>query len=375
VPALDGIRGIAILWVMGMHFIPRPQRSIAESYMWAVPDMGWMGVDMFFVLSGFLITGILWDTKGTDRWLRKFYARRTLRIVPLYFLFLAFLFLVLAPLLADSRPEDVATLRGNAVWYWTYTLNLLQAFEGPDGVVLFTGHLWSLAIEEQFYLLWPWAVLTLSRRRLMSVCVLLLAVGVILRHEVTADWIVMPTRFTLTRWDGIVVGSLLALWMRGPNGWAALPRPAVMRRLAAASLPLVVYVQVVVIGPLPRLFSPFYPLFYTAAFAALIAYAATARTAGILDSRFLRTFGKYSYGLYVVHHTVKLVLWDLTGVYAAMSGTLFGQAALVAVAISLSLMIAVPLWHLLERPILGLKRYFEYERPTRESNRVLEPAT
>src|SRR5262249_2846553 len=112
---------------------------------------GWMGVDLFFVLSGFLITGILLDSRGADGYFSSFYARRFLRIFPLYYGFLALWFLVLAYVFGSAYSDLFA--RERQVWFWSYTAN----WGRPDELGAL-GHFWSLAIEEQFYLVWPLVV-------------------------------------------------------------------------------------------------------------------------------------------------------------------------------------------------------------------------
>src|SRR5207248_1231599 len=149
IPQLDGIRGVAILVVI-LHNSGRFPRLFAN---------GWMGVDLFFVLSGFLITGILLDTKESESYFKNFYARRCLRIWPLYYSLLLFMF-VLVPLL---RPSEAHIIFEKSSPWWAYPL-FLQNFLIPistnaAGPLAIT---WSLAIEEQFYLVWAVVVLYCS---------------------------------------------------------------------------------------------------------------------------------------------------------------------------------------------------------------------
>jgi peptidoglycan/LPS O-acetylase OafA/YrhL len=161
-PRLDGVRGIAILLVLVYHltlyggmapngpFLDRLWRT------WTLP-LG-LGVDLFFVLSGFLITGILLDTKDGPDYFRNFYARRFLRIFPLYYATLAATFLL------------IPAVRLDAVWYWTYLINYRFADVGWPRVA-YLGHFWTLAVEEQFYLVWPALVFFVPRRVLPWLCV------------------------------------------------------------------------------------------------------------------------------------------------------------------------------------------------------------
>ncbi len=161
VPALDGLRGLAILAVVEFHFAEGlTNASRPESAIYNVFRTGWLGVDLFFVLSGFLITGILSNSKGTPGYFRNFYWRRALRIFPPYYAFL-FVFGVLYPL-ARHRPLDAPW------WHWTYLTNVAIAAGLP---VNSCSHFWSLAIEEQFYLLWPLLIYMLSRKAAMNACI------------------------------------------------------------------------------------------------------------------------------------------------------------------------------------------------------------
>ena len=119
------------------------------------------------MLSGFLITGILYDAKGGAHYFRNFYMRRSLRIFPLYYAFLVLIFAVIAAAARASGADHV----GKQVWMWTYLSNVLSRAWAGKECRRHTTHLWSLAIEEQFYLLWPLLVWLASRRRLIQLCV------------------------------------------------------------------------------------------------------------------------------------------------------------------------------------------------------------
>src|SRR5262245_37043382 len=152
---LDALRGVAIVAVLIEHFLPE------DHFLRGLP-WGGMGVQLFFVLSGYLITLILLDgraavTAGQDQWhiLRNFYARRFLRIFPIYYLVLGVTALL-----------GVVVVRQLFSWVFTYMSNVYFVFNGPREMVF---HLWSLAVEEQFYLIWPWLILLLPRAALLPV--------------------------------------------------------------------------------------------------------------------------------------------------------------------------------------------------------------
>ena len=219
IPALDGVRALAILLVMGVHtdVFFRSQPTAGTRLVDAVMGFGWGGVDLFFVLSGFLITGILFDTRAAPGYYTSFYARRALRIFPLYYVALAVILLVL-PILGAMWHHATPKLFEHQAWLWTYTTNIGIALHGrwelaaTGQTVLF----WSLAVEEQFYLVWPFLVAALSPRALtrlagaMVVGALLLRLGLVF----WGDHVVAVYVSTLTRMDALAMGALVALAAR-----------------------------------------------------------------------------------------------------------------------------------------------------------------
>jgi peptidoglycan/LPS O-acetylase OafA/YrhL len=174
-PGLDGIRGLAILLVMFSHFIVVGENHGDGTHPFhRLLLSGYLGVDLFFVLSGFLITGILVDARSRPHYFRTFYMRRALRIFPLYYGLLAVAYLSV-PLLS---PEDAPLLTGadSPWWYWLYASNIGMAVKGnwltsPTWFSL--GHFWSLAVEEQFYMVWPFVVFLTKTRWLYRLCAVL----------------------------------------------------------------------------------------------------------------------------------------------------------------------------------------------------------
>lgn len=233
-PALDGLRAIAVLLVLLVHATP-------ELCPW-----GWMGVQVFFVLSGFLISGILIDSRPTPGRYRNFYARRALRIFPLYY----------AVLLACAATVWLTHGHGPLhPWLWlVYLQNLAWLMPGTFNDLLFTGrgqvfgaigHLWSLAVEEQFYFLWPPIVFACrSRRGLAQICCLLIAFRLLLAPvlQATLPKDVLANGFIYhmlpTQWDGFLLGTLLALSLRrgGGTGPHATPELRFAGALAAGAL-------------------------------------------------------------------------------------------------------------------------------------------
>src|SRR5213594_314733 len=227
IPALDAVRGVAILLVLIFHFSSyghglAPSPLFIDRLYYLMSRAGWIGVDLFFVLSGFLITGILYDAKESDHYFRNFYVRRVLRIFPLYYGALI-IFLVVLPWLAPGNAE-LQLMKRDAIWYWTYLSNVRTAYNGWPGFGAI-GHFWSLAVEEQFYLIWPVIVLALSRRHLQACCLaciigaLVVRVGLNAKGNETAAFVLTPARI-----DALAVGAYLAISARGAAGLNRMSR-------------------------------------------------------------------------------------------------------------------------------------------------------
>jgi peptidoglycan/LPS O-acetylase OafA/YrhL len=375
-PALDGLRGIAILGVMVFHFFlfsGIEPKSWFEDFIFSCGEVGWCGVDLFFVLSGFLITGILFDTRNRSGALKTFYWRRALRIFPLYYGFLALRFFVLPRLAPASHPLWIPL--GRQLWQWSYLSNIQIAVRGWEGLPYDLQHFWSLAIEEQFYLIWPWLVFSLSRRALLRICAATVVGALLLRVVLDGRGLWLPSYvLTSTRLDPLAVGAALALIWRQPGDSAVAARwsrPVLI--VAGASLALMFVLrrglrfQDPIVGTLG--FSLLAILFGALLFMSLSAPAtgrAMGRTRRVLTSAPLRFLGKYSYALYVFHQPIA---WRLSalGLGAVLipkvGGRLPAVACFAAVALALSLVAALASWNLWEKYFLKLKRRFAYRRP------------
>ncbi len=216
IPALDGIRGIAVLFILIYHCSDFRAANIVDDYFFMFTHSMWVGVDLFFVLSGFLITSILISTKDCVNYFKSFYLRRALRIFPLYYLFVAFSILVIPQItyLSQLVGHDVGSKQW---WYWFYLSNFLAAKEAALRH-LFLSPTWSLAIEEQFYLLWPFVVWVCSLRWLTLVSAGLILFAALLRVllfqlDVPANSIYV---LTFTRMDTIAMGALVACLLKTP---------------------------------------------------------------------------------------------------------------------------------------------------------------
>jgi peptidoglycan/LPS O-acetylase OafA/YrhL len=231
-PALDGLRALAVLMVIA-HNVELFDIAVHEGLMAKVMtfllDFGWVGVTLFFVLSGYLITGILLDARGKAGALVKFLARRGLRIFPLYYALLILEFAVLPAL--GAHPNLAEQNGWRQLWFWTYTVNWAGFFDPawlPHGLP----HLWSLAVEEQFYLVWPLLMLGMSSpKRAFQVSMGVALASALLRaamvlqgfeHALIYDW-------TFTRVDALALGAAAAAAWRWPQAqqWVAVHRRTV----------------------------------------------------------------------------------------------------------------------------------------------------
>ena len=355
-PGLDGLRGIAILLVIWHHapHIFAPGNAIYDGWFWRASASGWLGVDLFFVVSGFLITSILLRTRERHDQLRVFWIRRALRILPLAYLYL---FVLMGAAFSGADLDELKNPRV-AFMYFFYLANLRIAAGGwPAGELAI---LWSLAIEEQFYAAWPLAVQRLSVSALLWVCG-----GLILSAPFVRWWVfdshgsVATFVFTFCRVDALAAGAALAVLAQGRFRAPAL---AACRALAAPAVLVLVALCALPFGPsypghAPRLLSVLGYSLVAIAFACLVGVAVQpgrwARR--VVTSRVLMWFGQRCYGLYLWHYIVGSTLYRMLG---PASPRPLGYYGSVAVWLAATMLVATLSWSLFEAPILRLKRRF-----------------
>jgi len=374
IPVLDGLRGIAVIAVMLYHFAMSPAaKSGLNDVLVRVSRFGWIGVDLFFVLSGFLITGILIDAKKSDHYFRNFYARRTLRIFPLYYAVLA-LFYLIAPHTNLYPVEGVAKAVKYQAWFWLYASNFLTAIKGQWVFEQFT-HFWSLAVEEHFYLFWPAIVYLVSQRNLARVCVAFIVGGLAIRMTFEAMGCNMYYAHLLTpsRVDSLAMGGLIAVLAREGKGLKSL---APIAQIVAGFC----LISVAAIYAFIHDFQPGYPMagkhgypivrtvgftILALLFASILTLSVTAEPKGpagrILGGRVLRFFGKYSYALYIFHVLIVPPIreWVSPEKLSHTIGAFGGLVVHIATCFAASILLALLSWHLYEKHFLKLKRFFE----------------
>lgn len=351
-PQLDGLRAVAVCLVIWAHTMAPTRIGTA--------DFGAIGVTMFFVLSGFLITGILLAarTKGEEERaskaaiLGRFYVRRFLRIFPLYYGVLAGLWLVAEPHARNYLP-----------WLLSYQTNTLLASRPVDlGIVTLY---WSLAVEEQYYLAWPLIVLFAKRSRLPIVLAAMVGMSVLWRGIATARGLPQNTALFAT-WaclDGLAIGSALA--RLEPSAREKLARIALRVGLVLlafrAALALAHRADVIQ--------AALYMLPWALVSVWLVERAYLGRLPRILGSQVLASIGVVSYGMYVYHRVVTVYVYNALIMQFRGHGMFAGPRALVGVTI-LTFAVATVSWLLYERPINNLKRFVPYVRRQRAAETV-----
>jgi peptidoglycan/LPS O-acetylase OafA/YrhL len=380
--ALDGLRGLAVLSVIMVHvnlsFDGPTGSGLIGKPMAAILGCGWVGVDLFFVLSGFLITGILLDAKGSQYYLRNFWARRVLRILPLYLGYLFFLTVIAQakPLKFLSQPIPADGMCSLFFYYYNFYAAFVRILPQAH-------HFWSLAVEEHFYIVWPIFVMVLPRRSLISLCVGGVVFSLALRVFVVCSglWLQVAYLITPCRLDGLLAGAFVAIAVRDEVVRCFLYRYAerVMvgsgfflfgvllgqrhfldfidfRRISDAGVDSSVTLTVGITA---------LSLFFATALARVIDSPQNSRTQLILTNDWLVRFGRYSYGMYVFHVFIlsltSAVLSRLAPSLAAVPGFI-GKLLLAVIVLPVTFLFACVSYHLFEKRFLCFKKYFNYAR-------------
>ena len=376
-PALDGLRGIAILLVFFFHFGGGlSSHNPFVRVLGYMTEAGWIGVILFFALSGFLITGGLWDSRTEHRVLFNFYIRRMLRIFPLYFA------TVLVALLASLARGN----RFGELWPVLLYAGFLQNLPGLVTTAnlpispLPLYHLWSLAVEEQFYLLWP-ALVLLSRVRSRALHLSIWIVALSELFRILTHLPIVPGDFAatfdpslLTHAGTLALGAALALALRGPQ-WRLIERWAFTAFFTGLALFLLVSWRC------QSLYLSAYPQFTVGLFGVGLASAASiplvmrsGRARSILSWAPLRFLGRISYGFYVLH-IFMTPLFDFIATHFTHQtyGSTYQLARLLA-AFPITIALASLSFYFFELPFLARKRRFPMHSPLPPHAHTAEPA-
>lgn len=360
-PQLDGVRAIAVLLVLWHHFAPT----------YANPGpLGAIGVGLFFVLSGFLITRILLNCRDKidqgqstpGRMLKQFYVRRFLRIFPLFYGTIAVLWIF-----------DVTGFRDRVWWHLTYLSNILFSIRdfprGPNYPL--ERHFWSLSVEEQFYLVWPFLILFAPRKKLGGLILLTILIGPLWRVLIQMNEVNLGLhrRSLLDQWatpgclDLLGLGALLAYVSIPQFGFSRYWK-GLVETAGVIGVPLIfIYITLAGVGALPSI--PDQTPYLPTALAGVCLVGLSARGFSgplgyLLQSAPMTYIGRISYGLYVIHMFVPHLMIHLfphAGFGKAGGWSQFFIFSFV------SILLATVSWYLYEAPINRLKKYFEYDRP------------
>lgn len=367
--SLDGLRGVAILMVICSHAFSANFESggTAVRFLGNAVGYGLFGVDLFFVLSGFLITGLLVDSVEGDGFFSNFYMRRILRIFPLYYAVLLGLFL-LTPVLHLEWKGMGWLLLG-----YLQNLRPEQIVTYSPGADLHLNHFWSLAIEEQFYLVWPAVIFLVRERRKL----LLITVGgsilALIARLTLLHWGASPFAIhvsTLTRADTLLLGGALAILYRSAH-WERVTRAAPWGLATALAIllasiahfggefsgaPFSAAMRTWISGP------RYTVLAFGGACLICCALNPGSLSRWVFERPWLRLFGKYSYGIYMLHMIALspfLTVFRRT-IQQQTHSKLLAVAGAGISALALSFVVAFLSFHLLEKPFLRLKRRFVF---------------
>ncbi len=363
IPGLDGLRGIAFLLVYGIH----------TDYL----QVGWVGVQFFFVLSGFLITGILLDMKKSLRpreYFAKFYGRRFLRIFPLYYFYLVLMVGIAIWLLSIAyRPGYMKIFLGQVRYAFLYVYDFFFATRFSN-TSEFLDHFWSLSVEEQFYIFWPLLILLIPEKALKKLFLSFVVLGPLFRlilfliyrsgeyHFLarSAAWFVYPLPFSHI--DAFAFGALISQY----------PFPKAQKQffILLVILPVIGYAsQYMATGKIGDITALGFPMFLGDAYKYIWGYSllnyffAVTICAVVKEQIFLRFLdwkpiqylGKISYGLYVYHYPI---IWFVARIRDLGLSEPVTNALTALIAFPLTLLVASASYYLMEKPILNLKDRF-----------------
>jgi peptidoglycan/LPS O-acetylase OafA/YrhL len=368
IPALDGLRGTAILLILAYHLAVRVQPG-AAAVRWALmaTRLTWSGVDLFFVLSGFLIGGILLDAKTSARYYRAFYMRRACRILPIYALLLGLCFLRYLPF--HWLPHSLGSFSANEIPWAAYLLfgqNWWMAHLGNLGLGTLSPT-WSLAVEEQFYLTMPWCIKKLSRNWLAMLLGGIVLTAPLLRALVlnvfktgaTACYVLMPCRA-----DALCLGVLCAMLVRQRRRWLFVTSN---RGLLWAALA----VQAVLLGILTGMGGdPFSGRWLSIQYSVLACFYACllllvlsmpgSWLERLFTCKMIMRLGTVSYFVYLFHIPLIEVSRRLVGAYARSSTNNVTIVLAYVIGMAVTLVLAGISWTFFEKRIINLGRTFRY---------------
>ncbi len=363
--ALDGVRGLAILLVLIFHLLWSNSETGSRlgNFVVGLRGAGWVGVDLFYSLSGFLITGILFDSLNGRHYFRNFYVRRALRIVPLYYAVITTLLILVYFHLHTTglgRPYALLVFYLNNTPLWWHTT-------GGQPLIYLTDHLWSLAVEEQFYLVWPFVIFAIRDRKKLLWIALLLAlmapVSRILMLSHGAD-LNATYKMTICRADSLLGGAWLALVIRGNARQLVLKYAPHFFWFGLCACGLIAWKTSNFDFEMNRTVNLVGYSFVAIASTSWIAMALKpgGAVAWTMSFRWLRFLGKYSYGIYVLHMPVVAAKLLVPTLQQHIHAKPLFHLATSAVVMAITIPLAMLSYKFYEQPFLSLKRFFNYTK-------------
>lgn len=356
-PELDGLRGLAIGLVLLFHLFPFLPFS----------RIGWIGVDLFFVLSGFLISGILQDSLNKRRYWFSFFIRRALRIFPLYY-FILLLYVGLSYISADFAALPVVSFdyfKDNQVWYWTYLSNIKMFIEGRWLPPIVFNPLWSLSIEEQFYLLWPLVIYLFRNKKLLYFIFFLLSVVIAIRvHMVVREASSLSIYvFTFARLDAILLGSMVSVFIRNEKLRALLEKYNDYFLIGSVILILGIAISFRTFSAYQFVIQSVGYTIIAVFFCCILILVLNKNKNFILDlffkSKPMIFLGKYSYALYLFHWPLYRLLREPVQKLCKEAGVQIAANIFTSLVIlSLTCLASLITWNLFEKRFIQLKSKF-----------------
>jgi peptidoglycan/LPS O-acetylase OafA/YrhL len=366
-PALDGLRGLAILAVLFHHnfdFLP-------------IPRFGWLGVDLFFVLSGFLITDILLRTKEQKNFLTNFFIRRVLRIFPLYY-GIIILFFILAPLAKEFK-DQYSYCYIHQGMLWIPLQNLLQIISPrPNSNTVFD-HFWTLSVEEQFYLFWPFIILLCRKKKQLIWIVSSVLFGFIIFRLFSFLYFGSGMMFYQlqfrTRIDGLCIGSLIAIWKN-------ISVETVRKKLVVLSTIILSLHAIAFILSKTELNLPHFSIVGYSTMGVFFGWILILSIENrnkhskiLFENKAIKGLGKISYGLYVYHWPL-LVIFKFYFIGSIVHSGLTDYQSYIIVSISaaiVAVVVSILSYNLFEKRILALKEKITVEKISRRLGEKLFP--
>jgi peptidoglycan/LPS O-acetylase OafA/YrhL len=372
VSELDGMRGAGAILVVAYHIFRRGNVFTTNAVLHFFSGLtmyAWYSLDTFYVLSGFLIATILLRTKGSEHYYGNFYARRSLRVFPLYYFTLAFMLLLIIP---KFDPEYLAEVPRALPFQLFYLNNFLHLMSGIRGTP-YLAVTWSLAIEEHFYLPFPFLVYYTRKETLAKICGGIIGISILARILAAFFWtdVRQMTNFffynTFTRFEEIAFGVLVAIAFTYPEWRSKLGRIALpVFLIIFSALNIFEFATNTGIPLSPENNVLLMVVGYTAAsvFAAALIIALLTQSETSVIRRIFRNkifvfWGQRSYSIYLYHVPVGVLLVDFLWKHHYRGW--YGYLIYIGLTFGITVLISMLTWSLLEKPMMNLKKHFEYK--------------